>query len=67
MRNLTDEIKAKAEGVKLMLEKLSVSNPELVERLAGRKYSSRGDGSGCENTLWTQAWDSWSDTWNDRT
>lgn len=61
MRNLTEEIKARPEGVKLMLEKLSVSNPSLVERLEERKYSSRGDGSGCENTMFDSEWDSWSD------
>jgi hypothetical protein len=61
MRNITEEIKTKTNGVKVMLEKLSVSNPELVKKLKSRKYSSRGDGSGCENTQFTSVWDSWGD------
>ena len=61
MRNLTEEAKSKAEGVKQMLEKLGVSNPELIQRLADREYSSRGDSSGCDNTTFTSTWDSWSD------
>lgn len=61
MRNLTEEIKANPEGVKLMLDKLSVTNPELIEKLETRNYSSRGDGSGCENTHFTSVWDSWDD------
>lgn len=63
-RNLTEEIQAKPNGVKLMLEKLSVSNPELVKGLESRKYSSRGDGSGCENTMFSSTWDSWDDSKN---
>lgn len=61
MRNLTEEIKTNPEGVKLMLDKLSVTNPELIEKLEDRTYSSRGDGSGCENTHFTSVWDSWDD------
>ena len=61
MRNLKEEVKVKSKGVKLMLEKLNVSSPELVQKLKSRKYSSRGDGSGCENTHFTSVWDSWGD------
>ena len=61
MRNLTKEIKTKSEGVKKMLEKLSVSSPDLVKKLETRNFSSRGDGSGCENTMFSSEWDSWSD------
>lgn len=61
MRDIKEEIKTKPQGVKLMLEKLRVSNPELVNKLELRKYSSRGDGSGCENTQFTSVWDSWND------
>ena len=61
MRNLTKEIKAKTNGVILMLEKLNVSNPELVKKLKTRKYSSRGDGAGCENTMFSDVWNSWND------
>ena len=61
MKNLTEQIKANPKGVSRMLEKLGVSSPEVVERLSEREYPSRGDSSGCENTSWVQAWDSWSD------
>lgn len=58
---VTNSIQNKPGGVKNMLDKLKVSNFELVDKLEERKYSSRGDGSGCENTMFSDTWDSWSD------
>ncbi len=59
--SVTEEVKAKQKGVNLMLEKLSVSSPNLVKKLENRQFSSRGDGSGCENTMFDSDWDSWDD------
>lgn len=61
MKNLKDKIKKNPAGVNLMLEKLRASSPEFVKRLDQRDYSSRGDGSGCENTHFSSVWDSWND------
>lgn len=64
MRNLTSEAKAHPNGVNLLLKTLGVSNPELVQELEQRRFSSRGNSSGCDNTHFTSEWNSWDDTKN---
>jgi hypothetical protein len=64
MRNLIEEIKAKPEGVKKMIERMGVSNPSLVAKLYARNHSSKGYGTGCDNTLFDSTWDAWDDTHN---
>lgn len=58
---ITRIIQTNPNGVRFMLDKLKVSNQSLVTKLENRKYSSKGDGSGCENTMFSETWDSWSD------